>query len=409
MNKRNILYLLLSIVLAFGLWIYVVTVVSPESEETFYDVPIMFRNQGQLQDKELMLVLEENPVVDLRVTGNRSDLSRLNKSNITAMVDLSRIYEPGTHELGYDVSFPAEVGSVGLVSKSPSTMELTVERRIVDKPVNVVIDPKGGVPSDCIVHEEILSSRQVLVTGPKSVVDQITQARITVDYTDKSKTFEQVLKPTLCNEAGEPVDAQLVETDIGTVDVTVVVQKIKDVELKVKIVDGGGATQMTSDISIVPKTIKIAGLEEDLAGLDVLELGTINLADYSLDSTKEFAIKLPAGVRDLGNHKTAQVSIQFPELNIVELTVTAFEAVNVPEGMKEEILAQSLQVRIRGPKTQMAQINAQDVKIVVDFKDRQAGTFNVGAKVVIVNPAYSTAGALGNYSVIASLAVAEEE
>ena len=404
MSKRKIMFLLVSIVLAFGLWLYVVTVVSPESEETFYDVPVMLKNQGQLQDKELMLMMEETPTVDLKLTGNRSDLARLNKSNITAMVDLSRIYEPGTYEVAYDVSFPAEVGSVSLLGKNPSNLKITVERRITDKPVSVVIEAVGAVPGDCIVQEEILSSNQILVSGPKSVVDQITQARITVDYTDKEKTFDQVLKPTLCNADGEPVDAQLVETDIGSVELTVVVQKIKEVELKVKVVDGGGATQMTSDITINPKTIKVAGTEEDLAGLDTLELGTINLADFSLDTTKEFAIKLPAGVKDLGNNKTAEVAIQFPELNIVELTVTEFEAINVPEGMEEEILAQALTVRIRGPKTQMAQITAEDVKIVVDFKDRQAGTFNSTGKVVIKNPSYSTAGALGSYSVTVTLA-----
>ena len=408
MSKRKIAFLLLSIVMAFGLWLYVVTVVSPESEETFYDVPVMFRNQGQLQDKELMLVMEENPEVDLRLTGNRSDLSRLNKSNITAMVDLSRIYEPGEHEVGYDVSFPAEVGSVGMVSKNPGTLKLVVERRIVDKPVDIVIEAKGSVPSDCMVSDEILSSQQVLVTGPKSVVDQITQARITVDYTDQSKTFEQVLKPTLCNAEGEPVDAQLVETDIASVEITVVVLKVKDVKLSVKVVDGGGATQETSDISILPESIKVAGTEEELAGLDVLELGTIHLADLAEDTTKEFAIKLPAGVQGLNDSKTAQVSIQFPELSIVELTVTEFEAINVPEGLVEEILAKSLTVRIRGPKDQMALITSADVKIVVDFKERQAGTFNVTAKVVIENPAYATAGAMGTYSVIATLAAEED-
>ena len=408
MSKRKIMFFLLSVLLAFGLWLYVVTVVSPESEETFYDVPIMLKNQGQLQDKELMLVLEETPTVDLKLTGNRSDLARLNKANITAMVDLSRLYEPGTHEVTYDVSFPAEVGSVGLVSKNPGVLKLTVERRIVDKPVDVVIEAKGNVAEGCIIQEEILSSKQVLITGPKSVVDQITQACITVDYTDKEKTFDQVLKPTLCNENGEPVDAQLIETDIGSVELTVVVQKIKEVELKVKVVDGGGATQMTSDVTISPKTIKVSGSEEELAGLDSLELGTINLADYPLDTTKEFAIKLPAGVKDLGNHKTAEVNIQFPDLNIVELTVTEFEATNVPEGMTEEILAQALTVRIRGPKTQMAQITGEDVKIVVDFKDRQAGTFNLTGKVVIVNSAYSTAGALGTYSVTATLTAEED-
>lgn len=405
MNKKNILYLLLSIVLAFVLWLYVITVVSPESEETFYDVPVVLKDREMLEEKELMLILEEDPTVTLKLIGNRTDLVRLNKSNITVMADLSRIYEPGEHALSYDVSYPADVGSgaIGLQSKTPDTIRLTVERKIIDKPVDLVVDAKGAVPSDCIVQEEIFSSRQVLISGPKSVVDQITQARITVDYTDKEKTFSQTLKPTLCDDQGAPVDAQLVETDVGSVEVTVVVQKIKEVTLKVKVKDGGGATEMTSDIVIEPAKIKVSGTEEDLDGLDSLELGTINLADYSLDTTKEFAIKLPAGVKDLGNNETATVSIKFPDLNIAELTVTKFEAINVPEGLEEEILAQALTVRIRGPKTQMAQITGDDVKIVVDLKDCQTGTFNATAMVVITNSAYSTAGALGSYSVTVSL------
>ena len=405
MSKKNLLYLLLSIVLAFGMWLYVITVVNPESEETFYDVPVVLKNMESLQDKELMLILEENPTVTLDLIGNRTDLVRLNKSDITVMVDLARIYEPGEHELNYSVSFPANEGggAISLQNKKPANLKITVERKIIDKPVDVVVDAQGFVPGDCIVQEEIFSSRQVLVSGPKSVVDQITQARISVDYENKEKTFTQVAKPTLCDANGQPVDAQLVETDIGSVEVTVVVQKIKEVALKVTVVDGGGATSMTSDVNIEPKKIKVSGTEEDLAGLDTLELGTINLADYPLDTTKEFPIKLPAGVKDLGNNETASVSIKFPDLNIVELTVTEFEAANVPEDMEEEILAQALTVRIRGPKTQMAQITGEDVKIVVDLKGSKPGTFNAAAKVVITNSAFSTAGALGTYSVTVSL------
>ena len=36
--------LLLSFVVAFGLWLYVITVVSPESEETYYDIPVTYQN-----------------------------------------------------------------------------------------------------------------------------------------------------------------------------------------------------------------------------------------------------------------------------------------------------------------------------------------------------------------------------
>lgn len=411
MNKKNILYLLLSIVLAFGMWLYVITVVNPESEETFYDVPVVLKNEDMLLEKELMVILEENPTVTLDLIGNRTDLVRLNKSDITVMADLSRIYEPGVHELTYSVSFPANEGggAISLQGKHPSTLKVTVERKIVDKPVDVVVNQNGSIPADCIVQEMTLSSRQVLITGPKSVVDQITVATIDVDMDERSKTFtEEGLRFTLRDANGNPVDAQWVETDVGALDLTVVIQKIKEVDLKVTVVDGGGATQMTSDITIEPRTIKVSGLAEDLEGLDTLELGVVNLADYSLDTTKEFAIKLPAGVKDLGNNETATVSIKFPDLNIAELTVIQFEAINVPEGMEAEILAQALTVRIRGPKTQMAQITADDVKIVVDFKDGKAGNFNANAQVVITNSAYSAAGALGTYPVTVSLTETEE-
>lgn len=410
MNKKKLLYLLLSIVLAFIMWLYVITVVSPESEDTFYNVPVVLKNQELLADKELMLILDETPTVTLKLTGNRTDLVKLNNSNITVMADLSRIYEPGEYELTYDVSYPADVssGAIGLRSKTPSTIELTVERKITDKPVEVVIRETGAVPTDCIVQEQTLSSQQILITGPKSVVDQIAQACIEVDMEGQDKTFTQTHRFTLCDANGNPVDAQLVETDVGSVDLTVVVQKIREVELTVKVNDGGGATQKTSEITIEPATIKVAGNEEDLEDLDSLELGTVNLADYAKDATMEFSIKLPSGVKDLGNNETATVSIKFPELDIVELTVTQFEAANVPEGMEAEILAQALSVRIRGPKTQMAQLTANDVKIVVDFKDGKVGNFNVNAQVVITDPAYSSAGALGTYPVTVSLKETEE-
>ena len=405
MNKKKLLYLLLSVAFAFAMWLYVITVVSPESEETFYDVPVVLKNEDLLQDKELMLILDEAPTVKLKLTGNRSDLVRLNKSNITVMVDLSRIYEPGSYELNYDVSYPAEVvGAIGLQSKSPSEIKLTVERKIIDKPVKVEIRETGAVPADYIVQEQTLSTQQVLISGPKSVVDQIVVATIDVNMDDRDKTFtEEGLRFTLRDASGNPVDAQRVETDVGSVDLTVVVQKIKEIKLKVSVKDGGGATAKTSEIKIEPETIKVSGSAEDLEDLDFLELGAINLADYAEDTTLEFDIVLPAGVKNVGNKETAKVSIKFPELKIAELTVTKFEAINVPAGMKAEILAQALAVQIRGPKARIEQISEDDVKIVVDFKDSKAGNFNADAQVVITNPAYASAGALGTYSVTASL------
>ena len=74
----------LSVLIAFVLWAYVITSVSPESEETFYDIPVSYQNDV-LEERGLMIV-SETPTVTLKLKGNRSDLNELNANSITILV-----------------------------------------------------------------------------------------------------------------------------------------------------------------------------------------------------------------------------------------------------------------------------------------------------------------------------------
>ena len=89
--KKKILMALLSLVLSFALWLYVITVVSPGSDDTFYDIPVIFTSETTLTERELIItdVLTED--VTLKLEGNRSDLVLLDRSNIEVIADLSRI------------------------------------------------------------------------------------------------------------------------------------------------------------------------------------------------------------------------------------------------------------------------------------------------------------------------------
>ena len=89
--KKKILMALLSLVLSFALWLYVITVVSPGSDDTFYDIPVIFTGETTLTERELIItdVLTED--VTLKLEGNRSDLVLLDRSNIEVIADLSRI------------------------------------------------------------------------------------------------------------------------------------------------------------------------------------------------------------------------------------------------------------------------------------------------------------------------------
>ena len=118
MKRSKLTSLLLSFGIALGLWLYVVTNVSVESETTFHDIPVQFEGETALEDRELMITSGTDTTIDLRLQGARSNLGKLNSQNITIKVDLSRIYDPGTHEVGYDIIYPGDVPSNAFVTQS---------------------------------------------------------------------------------------------------------------------------------------------------------------------------------------------------------------------------------------------------------------------------------------------------
>ena len=165
---------------------------------------------------------------------------------------------------------------------------------------------------------------------------------------------------------------------------------------------GGGATRETAGITINPKTIRVCGNDTVLAGLDVLNLGTINLADISNAVTIPFTINLPEGVTNLTGVTEATVDIKFPGLVSKELTIERIKPINVPDGMKADIITETLTVTVRGPADQVNRITAVEVYATVDFKDMAAGTSTIKA-VIVIDEDYPDLGAVGTYTVSATL------
>ena len=412
MIKNKLAATLLSIVIACGLWLSVITVVSPDSETTFYDIPVSLQGEALLESNGLMIVSEEIPSVTLTLSGNRTDLNQLDPSNIRIVVDLSKIYEAGTASLHYTPYYPGSVASDAFTEQSryPDTITLDVEKKIKKEvPINVIY--KGKLQQDFVADTEKAELTNavgepistVQVSGPKSVIDKIQQAVIEVDLTGRSASFSDSYRYSLCEADGDPVDVGMVETNIAEVNLTLYIQRMKQIQLAVNVVDGGGATKDTSDIRIEPATITVSGSDSVLAELeDVLVLGIVDLATLTNDAELTFPVVLPDGVTNLSLLEQARVAVNFPDLLTKSFTVTQFSEVNVPENMEAEILAQALQVTVRGPKTLVSKMTERDVTVVVDFANAQLGTFTVKPTIVMGN-AYSKVGAIGTYTVSATL------
>ena len=72
MTKHKITAVLVSIVVAFGLWLYVVGNVTKETTYTIYNVPVVMEGEAALNERNLMVTSISANSVNLTLYGARS-------------------------------------------------------------------------------------------------------------------------------------------------------------------------------------------------------------------------------------------------------------------------------------------------------------------------------------------------
>lgn len=380
MRKNKIYSVILSVAIAFGLWLYVVSNVTSETDITFEGIPVVREGETILMERNLMVTNMSANTVSINLAGSRDVLSKIDKSNTSVKIDMSKITEPGEKiAMNYTPSFPADVSSsdLDIREKNPSIIYVDVDyRRSYDIPVQV---KWTGTRSENYIYDTenyTLDNMVVTITGPATVADQIRYAQIEVDLTNRGESISESFSYTLCDGEGNPVDAKLITTNVEQIRLDAQIQRIQEIDLVADILYGGGATKDNTTVTLNPATIRVSGGEAVLAELgDSITVCTINLAEIE-KSTKElkYTIALPEGVTNQTGVSEVTVSVTFVGLKTKEFVVENFQKMNVPEGMEAEIINASLTIKVRGPEEELALLEERDITAVVDFTNAEVGT-----------------------------------
>lgn len=406
--KSKLLYVLLSVIIAFGLWTYVVTNVSVEDTTTIHNVPVVFQNEGALAGRRLMLTEGTSQTVSLTITGTRSEILKLSNNNVSVMVDLSRIYDAGRQSVEYSVNYPADVATSSFdYTADKPRITLTVEEQI-SKSVDVVHSYTGQVADGYMVDFEtvFIDNRKVTVTGPASVVNKITQAKFTIDLAGLTGPLEQDYEYTLCDAEGNVVEVSnvdFVRTDLEKIHVSMSIQRYKEIALTLKVNDGGGATQETSSIVLDTETILVSGTDEVLEKLETLEIGEIHLGELKTDTMLVFPVTMPDGVTNRTGVEMVSVKVSFPTLVTKTFTISNIQPVNVPENAEAVVVTKQVSVTIRGPKSVIQQMQASNITVTADFSDMGIGATVTKQPTISISANYPGVGILDNGQVTVML------
>lgn len=403
MKKSKVSAILLSVIIAFGLWLYVITNVSQETEYTIYNIPVVMEGESVLTERNLMITGISADDVDLTLSGNRSDLAKVNSGNMILKADLTKIYEPEENKvLPCTPVFPSDVPSNALTiqNRHPANIYITVEaRRNKEVPVEVVW--KGSTPDGFMSDREnrIMDYSSVTVVGPASVADLIEKAVIEVDLTEQRESISQDYRYTLCDAQGNPVDAKLITTNVENIHLDVKIQMVKEVKLVAEIVYGGGATEKNTTVTIEPAVIRLSGGSAVLEELgDSISLGRIDLSTIEESQELTIPFTLPEDVTNLSNITEAKVDVKFAGLLVKKFEVENIEAVNVPEGLKAEIMEEKITVYLRGTVMDLSKVMPEDLVVRVDLTGAAADTSTFKATVYLGEESFGI-GAIGNYTV----------
>lgn len=417
--KNKLVRAAVSAVLAFVLWLFVVTVYRTETEQTF-NVPVIFDGESVLEDRGLMLVGNKDQMVRLKLNGNRSELNKLRGSDIIVMVDLTRIYEPGEKSLEYTISFPGDIrnGAIEVVNRDPSYITLQVaqfDRKDVPLEVVVTGTPAAGLE---VNHAGITVNGNptgaIRIEGAKDIVDQVFMAKVHVDVTGATGTDTYASNVVLCDAAGNPLEGDLSNVTVSNHRPNVVVPllKQKHVNLVGTVTAGNGLTGEDVDLQLSFGEILLAGTDSALINVpDTIQIKTFDLSQVTQGQTvQSFAIDLSTypGVRISATESEEKLSgevvatLNLPEKGQkkIDITLTMDNVKNVPPNRTATFSGSdkvTLQITLEGWLPVLDRISQEDIRAEIDVRDGINKVYSV--KVTLEGDLQSGAQVVGTYQV----------
>lgn len=182
----NLGYKVLAIVIALFLW---VVARGSSSVERGFDIPVVL--QGVPDD--LVVVDQGADVVNVRLLGTRSALRNFNPERLEYPLEISEA-KPGQADFEVDLSRFDLPRGARVVSRSPSRIELSLERRI-GKTVKVKPDLEGQPAEGFRIAEIEIDPPRVRIMGARSEVLRLSEvATETIDVAGASGPVEREVR-----------------------------------------------------------------------------------------------------------------------------------------------------------------------------------------------------------------------
>ena len=392
-GRRRVVYVLLSILVAAGIWLYADLTSGPNGTpqtqtREFLEIPIEYLYESTLTDRGLMLVDEDTDrTIDLELKGTRWLISSLDRSHIRVTASLYDVTSAGVQRVNYVVSFTdSRFGNNAIQRENASFGMATVNiSELYSRTIDVSCELVGGVADTYSAGQVELSHTEVEVRGLQEDINPISYAKVTLDIgANAVETVSRDLELQYYDENGRILDKSGIYSSVETVRATLPVFVTKELHLAVDFI------ARNTEYFIEPATIAVSGDATELKDVEMLELGKYDLRELGTTAsenytTTNYLIILPDGCTNVSGVTRAALRIRFKDMTSATISTENISWLNLPEGKRVELLTDSLAVKVFGTEADVAALTGEDIAVTVDLDDYSAasGTYTIPAEVTV--------------------------
>ena len=401
-KRRNSFYLVISILVALGIWVYVDITQDITASKEVSNIPVEFQGEDTtLAERGLMLLPDSETTIDLKLEGAKSILAQLDTAKLRVQADLSAVTETGIQTVPCRVIYPEYKFSSRLTATTPTnSFNITIDvGELYSREVEIHCDIQGTVAEGYIAGEPQFTPEKLELRGPQEEVDAVSYAKVSLNIEDATETVDQALPYVLYNEAGEPISGGDIHAVQDEIRVVLPVDVVKELPLEIDFQEFPGLSKNNVSYRIEPASIVVSGEASLLNDVDRLVLDSFDLSQLGENEVYHYVIQLPEGCTNLSGVTRATLTISFIDLVQDTRTATEFQAENVPEGKSVTILTDELTVRIQGTAADVAAVHDRDITVRADLQEVSAasGTYTVPAEILISTG--GDVGVVGTYQV----------
>lgn len=180
---------IVSLFIAVLVWLYVIYIEDPEVEKTIDDIPIAFKVAELTED--LSVIDYDVKEIDVKISGNRSDVMSFEDDELTAVLDLSSVSKAGKYEK-IKVNVTTTNKKIEIVEISAKTAVVEIDD-VISREFKIDAEFTGDMPSGFIVADKpIITNDSVTVKGAKRYINSIDGAYIAINTNNltNNRTFE---------------------------------------------------------------------------------------------------------------------------------------------------------------------------------------------------------------------------